>query len=929
MAQLVYPTSMRVSATSAALSYSHTAATKPVSLGEAVDAVEESTLLPTLLVKPSKVAFAAAQAIRMCVGNSGIADGFFVFNSIRYAAYRAKPSAIPFKMPGIIQSKVEFEAAAMQFGPDVSQRLPAHALLHGLLRKGLAEPAFELAKLMMAEGLVIRSATLEAVIKSLTFSTTLPPPNYARLPFSSPSPTIPLKLASDVLWLRPSIMADQGTRFALQLLFLARRHRQRRTDTMFKLIMAASLLQGELIIFSLLFGWTCRDWQTAYALENNLAAISDDDELLSTNQVMAARHRWAYLRSEAIVPDRAAMENALSMIATILTRRGDCPEAPHDRLVALQALCNLAGLLERRQIPFPQIASLLRTMYKCPRVEDEVWIVGDGGCPERIKAYEYLHRILADLIPTLPTEHPRLRRPSVLPHAITKNRIYGMLPPLGLAEYNALLHYALRHRLSPALAETVLSHMMKQRWIPIAPDIVTANILIRSGTVLRRYDIVAKVLDSMDPVTLPPIPPNPYVNADPQSGAIIHSGPVAPVRTLPEIVRDRTRWGLKLGRIGEEQVQIPDLPSQADAYTLTSYISYLTATGQPQAVKDLLFEIIPELDTRRDHSHLETKEQRRLARTARLAALRRAIALGPVFFSAMLNALVKSGQPALADRIWQLAKKAERCSWLRVHVPDCKPWIFGPQVYTIMMDCYGTLAGRQENWVLNLNPLRPVSWHDSRQSVWAAFNYKCQALPSPPYPPRVLFLLRRYMRWGAIDVFRRFIDLKHQYDQTPQLRSWLAEEDLPQPDARFFNAALRALRSHTPPMPKRWYTRQLRYAKYTLDRYGVAPQDPGWNRALHEVVEYMLSKGYSIPLGLQSLFVGRLEDVHFSPVHRLDRGPYEYLKDEHRSFQRYRLPTPKERGLPVSRAYSQFLQVRAQRRATRREKRRERMVHQS
>ncbi|KAJ7499407.1 hypothetical protein FB451DRAFT_1205328 [Mycena latifolia] len=919
--QLVFPTAMRVSATSAALSYSHNIAADAVSLGDAIDAVpESSTSLPNLLVKPSKISFAAAQAIRLCVGNGGVTDGFFVLNSIRYAAYRARPSTLPFKMPGMLQSKIEFEAAALQFGPNVSQRLPAHALLHSLVRLGLAEPAFELAKMMMAEGVVIRSTTLEVVIQSLVSPAEPPAATKPRFPFTSPSPAIPLKLASDVLWLRPSIMADQRTRLALKLLFLARRHRQRRTDTMFKLIMAASLLHGELIIFSLLFGWTCRDWQTAYSLESNLASIPDDDELQSSSQVIAARHRWAHLRSETIIPDRESMDSALSMISTILERRSESWEPTHDRLVALQALGNLAGLLDRRQIPFPQIAPLLRTMYKCPRVEDEIWIVGAGGCPERIKAYEYFHRIIYNLIYTLPTEHPRLRPPDPL----VKSHYYDMLPPLELADYNTLLHYALRHRLSPALGEMVLSHMMKQRWVPIAPDTTTANILLRSWTLMRRYDIAAEVLESMGTVTLPPYvpaPPRPNKYTVPQSATLIRSGPMSPVRTEPETVPDHTRWGEELGRIGREKLKIPlDLPSEADVYTLTSYISYLTSTGQAGAVKDLLFRVIPELHRPRYYTMSELNQDQRckacgavqsplsrdssrariLYRCAKCAVqVRPARACGPHLAASEEGGTVQLGPPSC---------------------PECEPWIFGPHVYTVMLDCYGALVRRRQPWVLKLDPNKRVWSSTSRNTIWAAFMYKCQRQPKPLSRERVQFLLRRYMRWGALSVFRRFINLPLEYERVPQLRKWLAQEDLPRPDARFFNAALQVFRPPMPPQQKSWYEGQLRHAQYTMDRYGAVPPNEGWNRHLHEVVEHMLDNRFPLPLGLQPLFVGRLESVNPPAVERPDHGPYAYGRDEHRSFQRYRLPTPKERGLPVSRGYHP--EVRARRKAMRREKQR-------
>ncbi|KAJ7477221.1 hypothetical protein B0H11DRAFT_2030297 [Mycena galericulata] len=840
ISRLRFPPTMRISATSAALSYSYAGAPDSISVPDAVDAVpEESTSLPNLL------------AIRMCLRNGGIAD-----------AHRNSSSALPFKMP-------EFEAAALQFGPEVSQRLSAH-------------PAFELAKMMMAEGVVLRSATLEAVINSLVSFSSMSAPasridSITTYPFASPSPSIPLKLASDVLLLRPSNMADQRTRLALKLLFLA--------HNMFKLFMAASLLNGELIIFS--------DWQTAYSLERTLEVIPEDDELQSSSQVNAARLRWNHLRSETILPDRKSMESALSVINSILTRDGETPEPTHARLVALQALGNLAGLLDRRQIPFPQIETLLTTMYGCPRVQDEIWIVGPRGCPERIKAHEYIHRVIRNLIRSLPSHPLSLRQPSVAPCAISINRRYDMLPPLKLYGYNTLLHYALRHRLSPALGEVVLSHGMEKRWKPITPSTSTANILLRSGTLMRKYDIVTQVLQSMGPPTfVPEVPFTPPILDD--DAFLPENKLILPTESVPVIQRTEMvkGWGSKLRRISHEKIQIPDLPSNANIYTLTSYIVYLTATGQPRAVRELLFEVIPELKSEIYRTNSERKEDRRLGRMAFLAAIRRSITLGPVFFSVILDALYKSGQPALADRVWHLAKKAERGSWMRYHVPECEPWIFGPQVYTIMLNCYGDLARRRQTYDLRI---------DQRTTRRTA---KDSGTPPPPH--QVLELLHRFMGKAALDVFRRLFDLRHEYARIPQLRKWLAEEDIPKPDARFFNAALRVFRPRTDPRPESWYRKQLEEAKNTLVLHGVLPDSRGWNLALHEVAEYMMDAGYSLPLGVQYLFVGRLEGIEEPAAQRPDRGPYVYSRYRPRSFIRFRVPTPKERGLPVSRIYTRF-----------------------
>ncbi|KAJ7667558.1 hypothetical protein DFH06DRAFT_1182866, partial [Mycena polygramma] len=879
---LRFPTATRVSVTAAAFSYSHAVAEDPISVEDAVDAVSESSTSLPALERPSKISFAAAQAVRMCIRNGGIADGFFVLNSLRYSAYRHKSSALPFRMPGMAHSRTEFEAAALQFGPDVSPRLTAHALLHGLIRNNLAEPAFELAKMIMAEGVALRSATMEAIIEALV-SSGAPRRRVARgLPFAGPNPTIPLKLASDVLVLRPSAMADRRTRFALQLLFLARRHRQRRTDTMFKLFMAASLLNGELIIFSLLFGWTCRDWQNAHALESTLEVIPGDDELQYSTQVIAARRRLTHLRNEAIFPDKHSLESALTVIDTILMRDGES-KPTHDRLVALQALGNLAGLLERRQIPFPDIASLLRTMYKCPRVEDEIWIVGRTHTSTAL---------LSNLIESLPNHQPLLRRPPAPPNALAKNRRYDMLPPLELSGYNTLLHYALRHRLSPALGDA--------RWEPISPDIVTANILVRSGTLMRRYDIVADVL--MSKLTYAAgIEPEISISLDPLR---------RPVQDRTDIVVNHTRWGQKLGRMASESIETPaNLPSEADIYTLTAYISYLTSRGHPRTVKKLLFRLFPELDTAKYPTNSELEEDHILGRTALLTSLRRAITLGPVFLSSVLNALYKSGQAALADRVWQLAQKAERRSWVRDLVPECKPWIFHPHVYTVMMNCYGDLARRQRPWRFNLPPDKRVSERTARSSVWARFLYECQKMPSPLPNYEVQLLLRRMMSHAALNVFRRLVNLKREHERNLNLRSWLAKKDIPKPDARFFNAALHVFRPRSPPMRRSWHRRQLRDALH-----GVLPANNHWNPPLHEIAETMINAGHGIPHGLRHLFVGRLDSIHLPILRPPDRGPFAYRVYRYHPWLRYRLPTPKEKGLPVSRQYPQFLGVLAQRR---------------
>nr|GAT46158.1 predicted protein [Mycena chlorophos] len=891
-----------VATTSAVL---HAAAALPVE--KAVDAVADTP--NTLLTRPAKASFAAAQAIRMCVGNGGLSDGFFVLNSIRFAAYRHQNSTRPFKIPGLTESRGEFEAAALRFGPDVPTRLSAHTLLHSLVRHNLAQPAFELSKLMMQEGTKIRSRTLEAIMKTILASDATPEKLPKGIPFARR--VIPVKTAADALLLHPSRMADARTRFALELLFLARRYRQRRTDNMFKAFMAASLLHGELVIFSLLFGWTCRDWQAGYSLASNLAVLHPDDD---SSQVAVARLRLDHLRREAIFPSKESLDMALEIINAILARDRHTPS--HDREVALQALANIAGLLERRQIPFPKLSALIRTLYKCPRIDDEVWIVGLGGCPERIKAYDYFHRVLSHLLDTFPTKRIRYQPTSVPLTALAQNRRYPMLPPLDVSSCNALVHYALRHRLAPESADKILRFMDKQGKKSSSPDLVTANILLRSGALLRRNDIVVDTLKSMGPtLTFTPdvLVTTPTRTYQDKLEISTTAGLSGSPHSRFGFVRDAQEIGARLGRVQHGDVFVPELPSEADLYTLSSYIAYLSAIGKPREVTEILFTVLPELDSTLFPTNSERKEDRRFGRAALLACLCRAITLGPVFFGTVLDALSKSGQFALADRIWQLAKKAEWCSWNRNHVPHCKPWILGPQAYTTMIRCYGKLARRREPWELTLHPSKRVNLRTSRQSAFAYFIYECQKLPSSLPDIPVLMLLRRVMAHAAFDVFQQFMTIRETYKQLPKRLRWLDERELPAPDAPFFNAALDVFRPRAATNGARPWLQALSEARQAWFDLHAPPPNEDWNEPLEAVARAMLDAGFKLPLSLQSISVGRLHaSDHVTPRMSAKTAPFAFAPRKD-ILQPLHLATPRHKALPTSPAYDHYRQLRVQR----------------
>ena len=62
---------------------------------------------------------------------------------------------------------------------------------------------------------------------------------------------------------------------------------------------------------------------------------------------------------------------------------------------------------------------------------------------------------------------------------------------------------------------------------------------------------------------------------------------------------------------------------------------------------------------------------RDMRKKSRQERLHRAASLGPDFFVAVLNALCKAGKTGLTERVWLLAKQAERISWVAGDIP---PW---------------------------------------------------------------------------------------------------------------------------------------------------------------------------------------------------------------------------------------------------------------
>jgi hypothetical protein len=162
-------------------------------------------------------------------------------------------------------------------------------------------------------------------------------------------------------------------------------------------------------------------------------------------------------------------------------------------------------------------------------------------------------------------------------------------------------------------------------------------------------------------------------------------------------------------------------------------------------------------------------------------------------------------------------------------------------------------------------------------------------------------MLFRTMKSGAHAVYKALLQLKHSAN--PQWQN----VEIPRPDARFFNAALRLSSHHL-----RWLRRRQRVSRsfwrnqfdQTALRFaqrGALPK--GWNPMLHEIAQEMVNAGFELPLALRYLFVGRWlsRGSRLTIPEPLDRQPYFFDPLQPDSTKLHRLPTVNHRGLVFKR----------------------------
>ncbi|KAG9317084.1 hypothetical protein JVU11DRAFT_1271 [Chiua virens] len=419
---------------------------------------------------PQRYAVLAAKAVRLACSSGAFRDALFIINSL-HASNRAKePHPEPLKFPFI----PAFEFTPIPFDNPISPKLSAHVMLHHMIRNESPLNAYETAQILMKQGISLRQATLVKVTEALSQA---PPSVFSVLKEKGASITRSPGFIPDSLPINPDAVEDDGLRFALMLLLKAREKRRQCSDRAFAALVNFCLLQGEIIMGSLLFVLLVKDYETKAQKAQEIKARITEQETCQGAASPQLITRW-----KELIHTRIPSKRLLKAITQKC--EDELSDDSGDREEALQALAYLAGLIESRSLPFSDFSQLLRALYSCPKLPDKVMVV-EGDCERSVNAHRYFHRVIFDLLHDLPT-----RKAKDPPGKYQSKPIHAM-PLLSRETYNTLLHYALRHRFSVSLARDVLCHMEHVRRPNLKPDITTYNIIIRSGTLLRRNDIVA------------------------------------------------------------------------------------------------------------------------------------------------------------------------------------------------------------------------------------------------------------------------------------------------------------------------------------------------------------------------------------------------------------------------------------------------------
>lgn len=846
---------------SPALPHAHSPPQSPATILTSISSRAKSSLVVDNLTS-TQVSRASAAAIRISVARGDIWDSFHLWHSLRWSMhYYHKPGPNSVSRPPFRSPITAFEP--IDFGQPVSTRLSGHCLLHSLLRAGETKTAAMLAEQMMTYGEELHPLSFKTLLRQLHPSATPNSPRTVNDRLRGLAPRQKVPVGPRTLELQNVILADPPTRLAIRLLSSAREHRWQRTTGMYESVVHACLIQGEILVASLLLALLLKDYQLRNAC-SRVAAEADRAGAPGTIAYVHSKIPDAPFRGFKLLPHRNSRFLFQSVTGFLEKHCAHVDDPLFSE--ASQALANLASALDAREIPYANVATLIKVLYSYPPCQRTIWITLPSGERQPRDAYRYFHDVLLNLLCSLPDQ--RSLDPNPTPR-----------PALDLESYNALLNYAMRHRHSLALTGRVLHHMTVLRQPQLSPNITTFNILLRGSTLMRRNDIAESILRTVWS----------RIPGKESDTFLLHFSPrtsqgrnsrVGSYPTSLEYDPHRHRFRGLLEDTRQYELRIPQPKGylKPDNTLLTSYMAHLVATGHPHAVAAVITRVIPEFEP---HKKDVTSEEL-IARWQ--TSVGRGVALGPHFFSVALNALRKAGLRKLAERLWTLARAAETESLLS---SDTAPWCLSVHAYTAMLQLYAD---------------ETRGWHVDNTAA-------CVGQPGHSYPLRDSRRATSGMRKG-MQVFRA---LPFAADKVRQAavrvckegREWGHTPAPPKADARFYNAALSLVsrrpgmcpRGSRPSSRWRWNHTLLGTARQRFVETGQKPH--GWTPELEEIAKSLRKSGYALPIGFRLLLLGRDEQLTSQDKTDVGVRPYSFGRGVWARFAPHRIPTVKRKGLPL------------------------------
>jgi hypothetical protein len=795
-----------------------------------------------------QISRASATAIRISVARGDIWDSFHLWHSLRWSMSRYRKPGSDFPPRSPLHTPLPF--VPIDFARPVSTRLAAHCLLHSLLRAGETKTAAILTERMMADGEELHPLSLSTLLRQL-HSTSSDSPQTVYNHLRSPTSHQGVNLGPRVSELQNVIPMDPFTRIAVHLLNNARKHRWQRRTSMYESVLRTCLIQGEILVASLLLALLLKDYQLRHARSRTATeaeGVRAQDTMGSHGfKPLACRNSHFLFQSvtESLQKHSTHIDNPLFSEAS-------------------QALAIFASELDAHKIPYTNLATLIKAMYSYPQCQHTVWVTLPSGKRQSRIAYRYFHEVLLNFLCSLPDQK-----------LLDLNT--GQLPSLDVQSYNALLNYALRHRHSITLANRVLHHMTKLREPPLAPTTATHNILLRGSTLMRRNDIAENILrvtpwqiSDNEPDGVRHFPRRKLQGRNCQIGTSLTVSQLGRrCRGFCGLLEDTRKFGLNIPKF-EGHIE-------PDTTLLTSVMAHLVATGRPDEVAILITRIIPELEP--PEERLTPKE--RLMRWQTSVA--RGVTLGPHFFAVALNALRKAGLWKFAKLVWALARAAETKS---LQSGVTAPWCLSVHAYTAMLQLYAGETKRscaQHTATCVKRPGHPRRLQDRRHAISGMHN---------------AMKVFRALSFAAIKVREAAVRARNEG------REWKHPPAPPRADARFYNAALSLFFHHPGTSPygslretRSWRNHLLGEVRQRFLLTGQRTH--GWTPELEEIAVSLRSSGYALPIGIGLQPVGR--DNQTTSQDRTDFGvrAYSFGRRVRPRFAPHRLLTVKKKGLPL------------------------------